>query len=138
MNLRGKVINKYLKDTTEKFKKRQNATRLYIGYLHTERMDALIITAYILANRSKIEVVAKEGYRLLKTPEQIVENFYTREENGFFEACCLDMGFGVTAKDIDKGCKLDYSLYNDYLDNALLEEVQRVFSKIDSHTLTLF
>lgn len=138
MNLRGKVINKYLNDIPKnKFKERQHRND-YIGYIHTERMDAMLITAYVLANRRKIETIANDGYRNLKTPEQVIENFYTRNENGFFEACCLDMGFDVTGKDIDNGCKLDFSLYNDYLDDELLQEVKKIFNKIDSLTPNLF
>lgn len=138
MNLRGTVINKYLDNKPEKFKIREKNRHDYIGYMHNDRMDNLLITAYVLANRNKIIELARDGYGKLLSPLEIVNNFYYRRENGFFEACCLDMGFGVTAKDIDKGCKLDYDLYNDELDKSLLIEVERVFRKIDLKTLELF
>ena len=138
MNLRGKVINKYLNDTPDKFKERQKRYRPYIGYIHTERMDSLVITAYILANRDKIKKAAEHGYGNLLTPEQVVENFYTREPNSFFEACCLDMGFAITDKDIDNDCKLDFNLYDEDLDKELLAEVNRVYNAIGSHSLCLF
>lgn len=142
MNTRGQVINKYLIDKPDKFKQYQKSVR-GVGYLHSERMDRIVLDAFILANRPKIAAAAKEGYGKLKTVEEVVQEFYERTPNSFYDACCLDMGFELTDKDFDDSLKgklyfkLDFSLYIPELDAALVKEVSKTYNSIDSHTLEL-
>jgi hypothetical protein len=138
MNIRGRVINKYINEQPEKFKARQRAINPYIGYEHKERMDSLVITAFILANRDKIASAAINGYRKIKSPEEVVKGFYERKPSDIHEVCCLEMGFNVSEKDIDNKCILDFSIYIPHLDEALLNEVNRVYREIDSKTPSLF
>ena len=143
MNYKGKVIHKYLNDRPEKTLKREKMIH-GIQYEHHERMEKLILRAFVLASRDKIKKISQEAYGKLKSPKSILPLLYVEEGSGFFTADILDMGFQTTDKDWDLCIKNkmhiehEFILYGPDLEKEMLEEVVKVFNSIDSKTMSMF
>lgn len=137
MNLRGEIIDHYIKDQRRKAltKFKDSSWLQFQEYLkRDEQLDRLVVSAYVLHNRVKFESLTSYGYRDGLSISYIVQSLHTPDSSEITKLDLLDCGLGIDFKDIDEGCELEFDVPDSLLFEELTKFVTRVFINIGNDT----
>lgn len=137
MNVRGDIIDYYIKDQRRKALSKFNGLSWFQfqEYLRRDvQLDRIVVSAYVLHNRVKFESLTSYGYRDGLSISSIVQSLHAPDTSEVATLDLLDCGLGIDCKDIDEGCELEFNVPDRFLIEELTKFVTRIFRNINSKT----